>query len=118
MVEDRGGRRAASRLLAATLLPLAGCYYTHLATGQMHMLLARQPIEELLAAPETPADLAGRLRPAEGGGGAAGRVRLFSLRRRRRRPTRRGSASPSRCRPSRPASGSRSANSTPASSTG
>jgi predicted aminopeptidase len=54
-----------SCLLAATALSPAGCYYTHLAAGQTRLLLARQPIEELLAAPETPPDLAERLRLAE-----------------------------------------------------
>ncbi len=58
-------RRAVSCLLAAAALAPAGCYYTHLAAGQTRLLLARQPIEALLAAPGTPADLAERLRLAD-----------------------------------------------------
>lgn len=41
-----------------------GCYYTHLAAGQARMLMARQPIDELLAEPGTEAELAERLRLA------------------------------------------------------
>jgi predicted aminopeptidase len=66
-------RRLTAPLLAAAALAQAGCYYAHLAAGQTRILLARQPIESLLAAPETPPDLAGRLR-------LAGAVRAFASR--------------------------------------
>jgi predicted aminopeptidase len=41
------------------VLPLAttGCYLAHLARGQMRVLCARVPVEELLRAPDTPAEL-------------------------------------------------------------
>jgi len=41
------------------LLPLftSGCYLAHLARGQMRLLCARVPVEELLRAPDTPAEL-------------------------------------------------------------
>jgi predicted aminopeptidase len=59
--------------LLAFALDATGCYYAHLASGQTRLLLARQPIEELLAAPDTPADLAERLR-------LAASVRAFAAR--------------------------------------
>jgi predicted aminopeptidase len=66
-----------ARLAVPALLLAApgttGCYYAHLASGQARVLLARQPIEELLAAPGTPADLAERLR-------VTGSVRAFAAR--------------------------------------
>ena len=55
----RSARRA--RWLAALLLSLplstSGCYLAHLARGQMRLLCARVPVEELLRAPDTPAEL-------------------------------------------------------------
>jgi predicted aminopeptidase len=47
-------------MLAALLsLPLAtsGCYLAHLARGQMRLLCARVPVEEVLRAPDTPPEL-------------------------------------------------------------
>ena len=35
----------------------AGCYYTHLASGQVRMLLARRDVGEMIADPETPENL-------------------------------------------------------------
>jgi predicted aminopeptidase len=41
------------------LLPLftGGCYLAHLARGQLRLLCARVPVEDLLRAPDTPAEL-------------------------------------------------------------
>jgi len=41
----------------ATSLGTSGCYLTHLASGQWRLLRAREPIEALLADPETPDEL-------------------------------------------------------------
>jgi len=43
----------------------AGCYYTHLASGQLRMLLARRDIRELIADPETPENLRQHLELAQ-----------------------------------------------------
>ena len=40
-------------VLAFALVGAPGCYYTHLARGQLSLLFARQPVEEVTAAPET-----------------------------------------------------------------
>jgi predicted aminopeptidase len=39
----------------------AGCYYTHLASGQVRLLLARRAVDDVIADPETPEDLRERL---------------------------------------------------------
>ncbi len=45
-------------LLLAVLAGLeAGCYYVHLAEGQIRMLLARREVGEILADPETPEEI-------------------------------------------------------------
>lgn len=57
------GRRAA--ILAFAVLAGAaqsGCYYLQAATGQVDILVRREPIDEVLADPETDADVARRLR--------------------------------------------------------
>jgi predicted aminopeptidase len=42
------------QLVAATAcIALQGCYYTHLASGQLEMNRRREPIEEVIARPET-----------------------------------------------------------------
>jgi predicted aminopeptidase len=64
-------RRVALALLACAALPLSGCYYAHLARGQARILLARQPIAEVLAANGTTPELAERLR-------LAGEVRAYA----------------------------------------
>ena len=44
-----------ARLLALLLLPLTtGCYLSHLADGQLRLIRASTPVEEVLADPETP----------------------------------------------------------------
>jgi predicted aminopeptidase len=55
-------RTAGIALLSLALLGAsAGCYYSHLAVGQSRLLWRRQPIEQLIADPATPAALRGRL---------------------------------------------------------
>jgi predicted aminopeptidase len=44
-------------LLLCSGLGISGCYLTHVASGQLRLLRARQPIEAVLADPATPADL-------------------------------------------------------------
>lgn len=51
-------------LLAACAACLSGCYYLHLAAGQTRLLLAREPITEVLAAPATGPALRQRLQLA------------------------------------------------------
>jgi len=56
-------RRALLGSLLATLPLLSGgCYYGHLASGQLRLLWMRQPIEEAVAAPETNERTRGLLR--------------------------------------------------------
>ncbi|HKA13374.1 MAG TPA: aminopeptidase [Myxococcota bacterium] len=58
-------RKRARRALAALLLPLplftSGCYLAHLARGQMRLLCARVPVEEVLRADDTPPALRAQL---------------------------------------------------------
>jgi predicted aminopeptidase len=42
--------------------PLTGCYYTQAASGQWEVLRKREPITEVIKDPETPPELAARLR--------------------------------------------------------
>lgn len=44
-------------LLLCSGLGISGCYLTHVASGQLRLLRARQPIEAVLADPATPPDL-------------------------------------------------------------
>jgi predicted aminopeptidase len=67
----RSSRRGLAPLVALAALLQPGCYLGHLAAGQARILLARQPIVELLVAPQTPGDLAEQLR-------LAGAVRRFA----------------------------------------
>jgi len=46
-------------LVAGTI---SGCYYTQAARGQLEVLRKREPIEEVLADPDTPEDVATRLK--------------------------------------------------------
>jgi predicted aminopeptidase len=54
-------KRAAGSCLAVTLLLLPGCYLGHVASGQARLLLARQPIERVVADPATPTAVRDRL---------------------------------------------------------
>ncbi len=59
----RDSPRIPVRLLAAATacIALQGCYYTHLASGQLEMNRRRVPIEEVIARPETDEVLRKRL---------------------------------------------------------
>ena len=50
-----------SFLAAVLLLNSTGCYYGHLAVGQLKLLLARQSVDQLLADPETDEELRAKL---------------------------------------------------------
>ena len=49
-------------LLLALLLPLSGCYYMQAASGQWEVMRKREPVDEVVNNPDTPPDLAARLR--------------------------------------------------------
>jgi len=49
-------------LLLILCAPLTGCYYMQAASGQWEVLRKRQPIDEIINDPETPAELVARLR--------------------------------------------------------
>jgi predicted aminopeptidase len=53
--------RIATLLLAGLTTLGSGCYYGHLAVGQVRVLLARESIDEVLEDPTTPDDLRHRL---------------------------------------------------------
>jgi predicted aminopeptidase len=52
----RSGSALAAALLCASLAPLLlpGCYYAHLATGQLRLLLGRSSVAEVASDPATP----------------------------------------------------------------
>jgi predicted aminopeptidase len=52
-------------LLLVTTLSTSGCYLGHVTAGQIRLLRARQPIEDLLADPATPRELQLRLEIVE-----------------------------------------------------
>ena len=52
-------------LLLCCGLGISGCYLTHVASGQLRLLRARQPIEAVLADPATPPDLRHQLELVE-----------------------------------------------------
>lgn len=62
-------RRTLATLLLVTTLPLAGCgtlgYYTQAVSGHLSLMSAREPIEDVLADPETPEAVRDRLRVAQ-----------------------------------------------------
>ena len=61
MLRDSPRRSARLWLAATACAALAGCYYAHLAAGQLEMNRRRVPIEEMLARPGTDATLRERL---------------------------------------------------------
>lgn len=62
----RAATRAAGRLAVAIVAAFAsGCYYGHLARGQMALLWAREPVPEVLARKDTPAAVRRRLALAQ-----------------------------------------------------
>jgi predicted aminopeptidase len=62
MKRAKGALAAALCLLS---LSTTGCYLGHVAAGQARLMRARQPIEEVLADPGTPADLSRHLRAVQ-----------------------------------------------------
>lgn len=72
MVRDPIRRLTARAALAAALAALAGCYYVHLASGQLEMNRRREPIADVLARPDTAEPLRRRL-------AAADRARDFAM---------------------------------------
>jgi predicted aminopeptidase len=61
MLTDAQMRLIAGLALAAGALALSGCYYVHLAAGQMEMNRRREPIADLVARDDTDAALRQRL---------------------------------------------------------
>ncbi len=72
MLRDSLARLIRGLLAAAACVVLPGCYYAHLAAGQLEMNRRREPIEEVIARPETDATLRARL-------GYAARARDFAM---------------------------------------
>jgi predicted aminopeptidase len=58
---SRHAKAALALLLLLGAFGTSGCYLTHVATGQLRLLRARQPIEAVLADPATPPQLRQRL---------------------------------------------------------
>lgn len=48
-------------VILASMTCLSGCYYMQAARGQLEVINKREPIDEVIAAPETPDDIAARL---------------------------------------------------------
>jgi predicted aminopeptidase len=61
MLRDSLSRLTRRLALALACAGLSGCYYLHLAAGQLEMNRRRAPIEEVMARPETDASLRRRL---------------------------------------------------------
>ena len=54
-------RRLTQLTLVLVLASLSGCYYVQATRGQIEVLAKREPIDEILESPETPAELSERL---------------------------------------------------------
>ncbi len=61
MLRDSPPRTARLLAAASAAIALSGCYYAHLAEGQMEMNRKREPIEEVVANPDTDPALRRRL---------------------------------------------------------
>jgi predicted aminopeptidase len=61
MLRDSPWRPARPLAAATACVALSGCYYVHLAEGQLQMNRSREPIEEVLARPDTDPVLRRRL---------------------------------------------------------
>lgn len=61
MLRDSRNFPARLVLAATAFLALSGCYYAHLASGQLEMSRRREPIEDILARPDTDESLRRRL---------------------------------------------------------
>ncbi len=59
-------------VIAAAILSIPGCYYLQAARGQLDVMRKREPIVEIVGDPETPPELADRLRLVQ-------EARLFSI---------------------------------------
>lgn len=65
-------RRAALTAVLAATLAITGCYYTQAVRGQLQIMRSSEPIDELVVARDTPAELARRLQLID-------RARQFSI---------------------------------------
>ena len=72
MLLDAPKRQIARLLLLAPVIAMSGCYYLHLAAGQLEMSRRQQPIAELVTRDDTDAGLRQRL-------DEAGRAREFAI---------------------------------------
>lgn len=61
MIVRFGNRCRRVLILGCITLSLSGCYYVQAARGQLDVMSKREPIDELIEAPDTPEDLALRL---------------------------------------------------------
>jgi predicted aminopeptidase len=61
MIVTFGNRCCRNLILGCVMLSLSGCYYMQAARGQLDVMSKREPIDELIRAPDTPEELAGRL---------------------------------------------------------
>lgn len=61
MIVTFGNRCGRGLILGCITLSLSGCYYVQAARGQLDVMSKREPINELIEAPDTPGDLALRL---------------------------------------------------------
>jgi predicted aminopeptidase len=61
MIVTFGNRCCRSLILGCVVLSLSGCYYMQAARGQLDVMSKREPIDDLIEAPDTPEDLAQRL---------------------------------------------------------
>jgi len=61
MIVTFGNRCCHNLILGCVMLSISGCYYTQAARGQLDVMSKREPIDELIEAPDTPEELAERL---------------------------------------------------------
>ena len=61
MIVTFGNRCCRSLIFGCMALSLSGCYYMQAARGQLDVMSKREPIDELIEAPDTPEELAQRL---------------------------------------------------------
>jgi predicted aminopeptidase len=61
MIVTFGNRCCRTLILGCVMLSLSGCYYMQAARGQLDVMSKREPIDELIKAPDTPEELAERL---------------------------------------------------------
>ncbi len=72
MMTVRVLKRLLLAVIAAAILSIPGCYYVQAARGQLDVMRKREPIVEIVGDPETPPELADRLRLVQ-------EARLFSI---------------------------------------